>query len=144
MGPLFTSYGAEFPGYDVLSFVNLTSGEIKNPMLGEDPNGLDHFFREALAVGGTATLWSGGPATPLLSLGGYGVWETLVPTGLTLVNASADGLSSVNGANLGNGDFSYLLSSTTAVPDVGGTAGLLALGTASIFVARFRRSLPSR
>ena len=100
IGP--TGYDNDFAGYDVLILANLSGNPLLNPMLGDDSSGLDPAFLQSLLTGGTTAQWLGTGSSSLTSLDGYDLYETLIPTGTDLINASVDG-ASLSGLNLADG-----------------------------------------
>jgi hypothetical protein len=102
LGPT-PGYDTDFAGYDALLFVNLTAGELAEPMLGDDPAGTDTAFMSALLTGGTEAQWFGSGATTLGLLDGEAIWETLIPTDGDFINASADGTVPIVGDALADG-----------------------------------------
>ena len=91
LGP--TGYSDDYIGFDMLLFINLLPTGLLNPMIGVDPLGQDAGFLESLRVGGVANdpLFGGSGPQVLASLGGLGVYGTLISQNGTIFNASADG-----------------------------------------------------
>ena len=112
-----------FAGYDAPLFINLTGNRLANPMLGDDPSGLDSLFGASLLTGGTAPQWSSAGAQTLGLLGADAVWETLIPSGDDFINASAAGTIPVASMTLGDGGVAYLV----ATPEPA-AIGLLGFG----------------
>jgi hypothetical protein len=71
------------------------------------------------------------------SLGGFGVYATLVSENETIFNASADGASDVSGVHLANGEFAFLLA-PQSVPEAS-ALGLFGLALAGLGLAARRR-----
>jgi hypothetical protein len=139
LGP--TGYADDYAGFDMLLFLNLTADALIDPMLGFDPLANDPAFRQSLLSGGFATQAAFGGSGPAVlgSLGGFGVYATLVSEGAGFFNASAVGATSVSGELLGDGDFAYLLRAQS-VPEAS-ALGLFGLALAGLgLVARRRKT----
>ena len=123
----------------MLLFLNLTADALIDPMLGFDPLANDPAFRQSLLSGGFATQAAFGGSGPAVlgSLGGFGVYATLVSEGAGFFNASAVGATSVSGELLGDGDFAYLLRAQS-VPEAS-ALGLFGLALAGLGLAARRR-----
>ncbi len=136
LGPV-AGYDIDFAGYDALLFVNLTTGGLVDPMLGDDPAGTDTAFMSALLTGGTEAQWFGSGATTLGLLDGEAIWETLIPTDGDFINASADGTVPIAGDALADGDVAYLI----AMPEPA-TVALLGVGILGLVLVGGRSRRP--
>jgi hypothetical protein len=73
-------------------------------------------------------------------LGGYGVFETLIPTGDTAISASVDGATALAAATLTDGNFIYLVANNTPTPaPEPGSIGVLAAACAMLAGVMSRR-----
>ena len=126
IGP--AGYGDDYVGYDMLVFINLLVNDLVNPMLGIDPTNSDPSFLQGLLTGGFMNdpLFGGTGPQALLSLGGYGVYATLISETGTIFNAAAAGAVGLSGISLADGDVAYLLA-RASVP-LPGTLLLIGLG----------------
>ncbi len=150
LGP--AGYNFDFTGYDAVFLLNLTSDPLLDPELGVVENGTDESYLQALLSGGFADdpLFGGDGPTDLGPLGGFDVYEILVPELGTDVNFSVDGLFS--SGPLEDGEVLSLgANGESTVPEPGtlaafatGLFGLLGLRRVRARNSQFGRELVGR
>jgi hypothetical protein len=109
---------------------------LDDPFLGADI--LGGAYSQGLQTLGTASIAQGLPASFLLSLGCYDVWETLIPGDFDSITAGADGAQGISGQDMTDGDVAYLTANTVVNP-VPEPAAAGILGVALFGLAGLRR-----
>ncbi|MGH7087690.1 MAG: PEP-CTERM sorting domain-containing protein [Stellaceae bacterium] len=139
LGP--DSYDYDFAGFDNLLFVNLTGNALTLPELGVLENGADANFLKPLLQGGYATdpLFGGDGPVALDNLGGFSVFDTLIPDGGTAFDVAGDGLSALD-VPLEDGQAAFLGGSSNPVPEPA-SLGLFATALALLGLAWKRRRM---
>lgn len=102
------AYDDDFVGFDILLFLNLSDGDLFDPLLGVDPAEADGDFMTALLQGGfLQDVAFGGDGDDILGLLALGeIYATLVPEDGTLFNFGANGRTA--SGILGNGEALFL------------------------------------
>lgn len=130
---------ANWDGYDMLLFMNLTNKAILNPMLGVGMSG----FQSELRTGGfnNDPLFGGSGDQVINELGAYEIYATLIAEGTSDWMLSGNGFSRSGTSALTPG---FTASMTAAVPEPSTLAvtGLLLVGTC--WHLRRRRQLAAR
>ncbi|MCA1684777.1 MAG: lactonase family protein, partial [Planctomycetia bacterium] len=123
---------AQYSGYDLVLYVNLTGNALASPTLGVVAPGTGPNFESALQIGGVANNAAfGGTGAPqvITGLPANAIWATLVPTAAAeSVNASLGGaVVPVAGQPLASGAFAYITVQRAFDPSAYAVPGLQAL-----------------